>query len=164
MKYGFRKSRPPALKRWSFNQECQFFFNLGAEGDNLVTLSCRDKLLESQRTVAEDLITEDDALEFEPEEIMVEHGMTMPSISFSLRMHAQLVRPLQYAVVVKLLGRSIRYRALCNRLGALWNSTTSFNVIDLENKYFLIRFKSKEDMGFILTQGPWTIIGHYLIV
>ena len=67
-------------------------------------------------------------------------------------------------VVVKLLGRSIGYRALCNRLGLLWNSTSDFSIIDLENNYFLVRFKSKEDVDFALSQGPWTIMEHYLIV
>lgn len=56
--------------------------------------------MEPQRTVVEDLIIEDSALDFEPEDIMVEHGMNMPSISFSPKIHAQLVRPWQYAVVI----------------------------------------------------------------
>ncbi|KAH9665772.1 hypothetical protein KPL70_020428 [Citrus sinensis] len=163
MNYNFEKAEPPPLKDDRSTKKARFR-SQGADGDNPVTLSFKDKLMESQRTVVEDPINEDGALDFEPEDIMVEHGINMPSISFSPKIHAQLVRPWQYAVVVKLLGKSIGYRALCNRLGALWNSTTGFNVIDLENNYFLIRFKSNEDMEFVLTQGPWTLMGHYLIV
>ncbi|GAY68969.1 hypothetical protein CUMW_268340 [Citrus unshiu] len=163
MNYNFEKAEPPPLKDDRSTKKARFH-SQGADGDNPVTLSFKDKLMESQRTVVEDAINEDGALDFEPEDIMVEHGINMPSISFSPKIHAQLVRPWQYAVVVKLLGKSIGYRALCNRLGALWNSTTGFNVIDLENNYFLIRFKSNEDMEFVLTQGPWTLMGHYLIV
>ena len=35
---------------------------------------------------------------------------------------------------------------------------------DLENNYFLIRLESPEDAVYALTEGPWVIFGHYLIV
>lgn len=63
-----------------------------------------------------------------------------------------------------MLGRTSGYCALCNRLGVLWSSTSGFSVIDLENDYFLVRFKSEGDAVFALTQGPWTLMGHYLVV
>lgn len=66
--------------------------------------------------------------------------------------------------MVKLLGRRIGYRALASRLESLWSSTLRFHIIDLENDYFLVRFKSEGDVDFVLAQGPWTIMGHYLIV
>ena len=64
------------------------------------------------------------------------------------------------AVVSKLLGRTIRYRALCNRLNDLWKMSQGFSVID----FFLVRFKTEGDTHYALTRGPWTILGHYLIV
>lgn len=67
-------------------------------------------------------------------------------------------------VVIKLLGRYISYKALCNRLGTIWSSTLGFSIIDLENDYFLVRFKMEGDAEFALTQGPWTIVAHYLVV
>lgn len=66
--------------------------------------------------------------------------------------------------MVKLLGRYIGYTALCNGLGSLWNAALGFSVIDLENDYLFVRFQSERDAEFALTQGPWTIMGHYLIV
>lgn len=66
--------------------------------------------------------------------------------------------------MVKLLGRRIGYRALASQLESLWSSTLRFHIIDLENVYFLVRFKSERDVDFVLAQGPWTIMGHYLIV
>lgn len=66
--------------------------------------------------------------------------------------------------MVKLLGRYIGYTALCNWLGSLWNAALGFSVIDLENDYLFVRFQSERDAEFALTQGPWTIMGHYLIV
>ncbi|KAH9734327.1 DUF4283 domain-containing protein [Citrus sinensis] len=39
-----------------------------------------------------------------------------------------------------------------------------FSVIDLENDYLFVRFQSERDAEFAFTQGPWTIMGHCLIV
>lgn len=66
--------------------------------------------------------------------------------------------------MVKLLGRYIGYTALCNWLGSLWNAALGVSVIDLENDYLFVRFQSERDAEFALTQGPWTIMGHCLIV
>ena len=40
----------------------------------------------------------------------------------------------------------------------------SFSVIDLENNYFFIRFRSSSDVVDALTKGLWLIMGHYLTV
>lgn len=69
----------------------------------------------------------------------------MPSISFSQKVHAQLVKPWQDAVIIKLLGRMIGYRALYNRLTSLWSMTQGFTVINLENDFFLVYFKNERD-------------------
>ncbi|XP_024046752.1 uncharacterized protein LOC112101069 [Citrus clementina] len=68
------------------------------------------------------------------------------------------------SVVVKLLGRNIGYKVLCNRLKVMWHQIHDFSVIDFENNYFLIRLKSPEDAVYALTEGPWVIFGHYLTV
>ncbi|KAK9206268.1 hypothetical protein WN943_016543 [Citrus x changshan-huyou] len=88
----------------------------------------------------------------------------MPSITFSAMVHEKLSEPWRNSAVVKLLGRTIGYRALCIRLNVMWKTTMSFSVIDLENNYFFIRFRSSSDVVDALTKGPWLIMGHYLTV
>ncbi|KAH9722960.1 DUF4283 domain-containing protein [Citrus sinensis] len=58
----------------------------------------------------------------------------------------------------------IGYRALCNQLDTMWSMTHGFSVIDLENNYFLVQFKLASDVHYVLTQRPWTVLGHYLVV
>lgn len=103
-------------------------------------------------------------MEFDTEDVTISEKGSIPSISFSKKIHAQLVKPWMNAVVAKLLGRTIGYRALCNRLNDLWKMSQGFSVIDLENDFFLVRFKTEGDAHYALTQGPWTILGHYLTV
>ncbi|KAH9769017.1 DUF4283 domain-containing protein [Citrus sinensis] len=102
--------------------------------------------------------------DFEEGDVIEENDGPMPSIAFSARIHEKLSEPWKNSVVVKLLGRTIGYRTLCTRLNVMWKTTMSFSVIDLENNYFLIRFRSSNDAVEALTKGPWIIMGHYLTV
>ncbi|KAL4272010.1 hypothetical protein GQ457_13G009520 [Hibiscus cannabinus] len=52
---------------------------------------------------------------------------------------------LSNSVVAHLLGRSIGYTALLNRIKALWNPKGTIILIDLDNNYYLIRFALVED-------------------
>ena len=88
----------------------------------------------------------------------------MPFIAFSSRVHERLVEPWENSVVVKILGRNLGYRVLSSRLNRIWSSTIGFEIIDLGNDYFLIRFNNKKDVEYALTEGPWTLMGHYLSV
>lgn len=81
-----------------------------------------------------------------------------------LKRRAKLERLQKNVVIVKLLGRTMGYRALCSRLESLRGMCKGFSVIDLENDFYLVRFKTETDAHHALTQGPWTILGHYLTV
>ena len=52
----------------------------------------------------------------------------------------------------------------CSRLEILWPNIGGYSVIDLDNGYFLIKFRKEGDTDFVFTQGPWLVSGHYLIV
>ncbi|KAH9777844.1 DUF4283 domain-containing protein [Citrus sinensis] len=102
--------------------------------------------------------------EFEEGDVTENKDGTMPSITFSDRIHEKLCEPWKNSMIVKLLGRTIGYRTLCTRLNAMWKTTMTYSVIDLENNYFLVRFRSDTDVVDALTKGPWIIMGHYLTV
>lgn len=112
----------------------------------------------------EEFMGKDKDIDIDIMDVVIERKGFLPAISFSQKVHSQLVKPLESTVVVKLLGRSIGYKVLCNRLEALWNMSYDFSVIDLENNYFLVRFKRDSNAQHVLTQGPWIVFGHYLMV
>lgn len=39
-----------------------------------------------------------------------------------------------------------------------------FDIFGLGHDYFLVRFDIDEDLEVVLTEGPWIIQDHYLIV
>ncbi|PPR96175.1 hypothetical protein GOBAR_AA24492 [Gossypium barbadense] len=62
-------------------------------------------------------------------------------------------------IVVKFLGQSIGYATLYNSVSSLWWSSKSFQLMNVENGYFLVKFRSKEDYEKMLFQGPWIVFG-----
>ncbi|KAL4284648.1 hypothetical protein GQ457_16G019820 [Hibiscus cannabinus] len=57
-----------------------------------------------------------------------------------------------------------RATVLWNRIHALWAPQGSIQLVDLDNDYYLVKFAAEEDYAKVLTEGPWTIFGNYLIV
>ncbi|KDO43811.1 hypothetical protein CISIN_1g044430mg, partial [Citrus sinensis] len=43
-------------------------------------------------------------------------------------------------------------------------ATKGFTVVDLAQDYYLVRFSNERDVEYALTEGPWTVMGQYLIV
>lgn len=62
------------------------------------------------------------------------------------------------------MGRRIGYRFLLDRLPKLWNLTGNFELIDIQNEFFLVRFSEALDYERVLYEGQWMIFGHYLTV
>ena len=68
------------------------------------------------------------------------------------------------ALIVKLMGKRLGMRFLKIRLQKLLSLEGSFNFIDMENDYYLVRFFEVKDYNFVLSEGPWLIADHYLVV
>ncbi|MBA0561535.1 hypothetical protein Golob_018354 [Gossypium lobatum] len=84
-------------------------------------------------------------------------SMTMvngiPTIAFSGRIKEILFKDMELTIVLKLLGRSIGYNALHNRILSLWKPAKPFHLMDITNGYFLVKFQDNEDYNRVLTQG-----------
>ena len=37
-------------------------------------------------------------------------------------------------------------------------------MVDLAQDYYLVCFSNERDVEYALMEGPWTVIGHYLII
>ncbi|KAJ4841014.1 hypothetical protein Tsubulata_034619, partial [Turnera subulata] len=87
-----------------------------------------------------------------------------PVVKISNRYRDMLHKRWENTLIVKLWGRNIGYRTLCNRLPNLWQLKESVRVEDLENNFYFVRFQSRHDYMKALTDGPWIVLGHYLTV
>lgn len=103
-------------------------------------------------------------LELEDGDILRSVINGIPGIEFSDRIKKILVKDMESAVVVKLLGRNIGYGALYNRIVSLWKPSQPFRLMDAANGYYLVKFQSMVDYEVVLTQGPCIVSGHYLTI
>ncbi|KAL4284044.1 hypothetical protein GQ457_16G010840 [Hibiscus cannabinus] len=80
----------------------------------------------------------------------------LPEIMFSDKVHDAIDVKLAHSIIVRLLGKSIGYRALLNRICSLWNPSGEMCLIDLDNEFYLVRFAHEDDFTKVLAGGPWT--------
>ncbi|CAN1815404.1 Putative ribonuclease H protein At1g65750 [Linum perenne] len=76
----------------------------------------------------------------------------------------KLCRPWSNSVIVRLVGKSVGYSFMCNRLKSMWKPRGSMQVIDVDMNCYLVRFGEEKDYFNALTGGPWMIFDHYLVV
>lgn len=101
-------------------------------------------------------------MEDEDAKAMIIDGV--PSIKLSDRVHQYIAKHMARTVIVKLLGRKISYFTMVNKLQAIWRTSHLLQIIDLENDYFSVKFRTDKEYLEALAGGPWTIFGHYLTV
>lgn len=93
------------------------------------------------------------------------HGKyACPAFCLSEQEEDRIQQPWKDGLIVKLLGRSIGYKALETRLNQLWAKNGSLIIIDLDQDYFLVVFTNYSDRFLALNGGPWLIFDHYLTV
>ncbi|CAL1387689.1 unnamed protein product [Linum trigynum] len=99
-----------------------------------------------------------------------EHDLIQGSIQgeselkISDKFRSRLSAPWQRTLVVRLLVRTIGYSILCNRIRAFCRPTSALEVFALDDDCFLVKLGNDEDFFKALTEGPWVIFYHYLLV
>lgn len=88
----------------------------------------------------------------------------VPTIDFSERVFDLIDESMSKTLIVKLLGRRISYNALWNKVCVMWKPSMRFQLMDIENGYYLAKFESDLDCNNVVSRGPWIFYGHYLMV
>ncbi|KAL4311775.1 hypothetical protein GQ457_01G012460 [Hibiscus cannabinus] len=107
---------------------------------------------------------DDDDIELLEDDITLGTVNGVPTIDFSDRVQYLALKSMDLTLVVKVLGRRIGYNTLHNRIYGIWKPSHPIKFIDIENDFFLVKFSDRSDYLKVLTEGPWTIFGHYLTV
>ncbi|XP_031108885.1 uncharacterized protein LOC116013635 [Ipomoea triloba] len=87
-----------------------------------------------------------------------------PIIRVTKEEKERLRRPWRRTLIIKLLGRKVSYSFLINRLQRMWKPEAGFDLIALDQDFYLAKFESLRDYEFAKYDGPWIILGHYLTV
>lgn len=65
---------------------------------------------------------------------------------------------------MKVLDRFVGYYLLYSKLKEIRALQKEFDMINLENEFFLVRFRSKEDYTKVLEEGPQRFQGNYVTI
>lgn len=101
-----------------------------------------------------------DTLCGEESDVMADEKGKTPVVKLSVEMYHNLFKPWKGSLVLKLLDKIINYRVMEQRTRNLWKLEAGYELIDLEQGYYLARFFSKGDYYKVLEGGPWIILGH----
>src|ERR1044072_6084817 len=75
-----------------------------------------------------------------------------------------LCSPWKDALVVSLLGKRLGFRTMKTKLSNVWRLVGDFDLLDLDNGFFLVKFDLEADKKKVMDGGPWMIFDHYLAV
>ncbi|XP_019160457.1 PREDICTED: uncharacterized protein LOC109157027 [Ipomoea nil] len=87
-----------------------------------------------------------------------------PIIRLTKEEKAAIREPCGQALIIKVWGKRVGYSFLMRKLCALWRPKGSFEMVAIDNDYFLVKFGSRDDLDYAKFEGQWMILDHYLIV
>ena len=74
----------------------------------------------------------------------------------------ELSEPLNEALIIKLLVKTIRYKVMKDRLQPLWKLEVGFDMHDIGNGFFRVKFDKMEDRSKVMQGESWMLSKHYL--
>ncbi|CAL1354335.1 unnamed protein product [Linum trigynum] len=87
-----------------------------------------------------------------------------PELRISEGLRTKLSAPWQRSLVVRTLGLKISFNIFSNKLRAQWRPTGAMEIMFLGQECFLVKLSNDVDYFRALTEGPWTIFDHYLLI
>jgi len=88
----------------------------------------------------------------------------LPKVSLDEIYFHDLCHPWKDALVVKLLGKNIGYNVLKDQLTKMWKLQGQFEIMDIDQGFYIVRCEMPSDREKIVTEGPWIVFSHYLAV
>lgn len=103
----------------------------------------------------------------EDDDVQVSECPRGPDIRFSQKVEAKLNFEWNCTVIVKLMGKpnsENAYKFMFEGLNRKWVTKGPWQLVDLPNGFFAVKFQLFEDMDYALCNGPWIIAGQTLVV
>ncbi|KAI8031372.1 Uncharacterized protein LOK49_LG01G03785 [Camellia lanceoleosa] len=97
-----------------------------------------------------------------------EQAQDLAPIIPRIKLHPRLVKlirkPWKDCLIVRLLGKTVGFKFLVNKLKKIWGLQGDFEATNLGLGFFLVKFEMLVDCNRVYTEGPWIIMDHYLTV
>ncbi|XP_061363607.1 uncharacterized protein LOC133307173 [Gastrolobium bilobum] len=147
----------------------------GSGGNRARVVSYKDKLLklngnggqsdtEDDNWILQQKHEDEEADRLEGLGQIEEEDPLCPRYTFSAEEHKQDCEKWRKALIIKMLGKRIEFKFLLSRLQRIWNLVSSYEAIDLDNGFLLLRFQEDGDYRHVLEEGPWIVNDHYVVI
>lgn len=87
----------------------------------------------------------------------------IPFVTLDDKYFQDLCSPLNKSVVIKLLGKNVGYNMMKKRLKKLWKLTRGFDIMDIDDGYYMLKSNLLADKKKIVLDGLWMLFDHYLV-
>ncbi|KAK0578033.1 hypothetical protein LWI29_003961 [Acer saccharum] len=87
-------------------------------------------------------------------DITISEGLNGPSMKLSEDLKNQLCKPWSNALILKVMGRNHTLNFMQAKLRQKWQLIGHWQLTDLEEGYFVVRFQMLADLEYVLTEGP----------
>lgn len=91
-------------------------------------------------------------------------GRLIPKIKLDPKVFNDLCEPWCDVLIITLLGKTIGYKVMKERLQKLWKPKGGFEILDVDNNYFLVKIDLQADKERVTSWGPWMLFYNYLCV
>jgi hypothetical protein len=88
----------------------------------------------------------------------------LPMVTMDDTLFQDLCNPWKEALVIKLLGKNVGFNLMKDRLQKLWRLTGGFEIMDVDNGFYMVKCELLADREKIVSEGPWMLFDHYLAV
>ncbi|CAA0815636.1 Unknown protein [Striga hermonthica] len=95
---------------------------------------------------------------------LIDNDRLKPVLELDPEYYASVCHPYEDGLVVRLLGKRVSFFYMREGLKRLWKPHGHFELIDLANGFFMVKFTREEDRETAMNGGPWMLSGHYVTV
>ncbi|RZC29164.1 hypothetical protein D0Y65_000950 [Glycine soja] len=67
-------------------------------------------------------------------------------------------------MVVKILGKNFGFNVMKDKLSRIWKLVAGFDMLDIGNNFYMVKFDTEADKVKVMTEDPWMIFDHYVTV
>ncbi|KAL5803163.1 hypothetical protein ACOSQ4_031468 [Xanthoceras sorbifolium] len=100
-------------------------------------------------------------IKFEEDDVIITEDLEGPVMTLSPSIKEQLCKPWERALILKVMGRTHTLSFM--RTKAKWKLIGQWQLTDLDDGYFIMRFQFKDDLEHVLSGGPWFIMNQYVV-
>ncbi|MBA0804686.1 hypothetical protein Gohar_004256, partial [Gossypium harknessii] len=109
-----------------------------------------DGLLSFKVVLTGGRLNEEETEDYESDDFDLNEGDIITSMVDGLKKYVQIC---DYQNV----GGKIGFNNLCSKLYAIWKPSRRFQLMDLDNDYYIVKFQAKVDYWKALTEGSWKL-------